>query len=247
MLTRGSTGRSSPCGLGPPVNRSVSLQFMRVYNFQSAEHSLNNVSLSRIRVSRFSDVNDPFELLAVNVGGRKDVRKHLAEWRTSLNSREGLLCFSSDWKNPVLWSHYAAKHRGICLGFDLDDTLAKRVRYQSDRFVAKFDKPSVSEFELDSALVDELRCTKYTHWEYESEVRVFVDLEGRARESGSYFFPFGDQLALREVILGPLCDIPIESVRSLVTAMHSGAVVRKARLAFKWFQVVPDERFEPAG
>lgn len=197
-------------------------------------------------MSRFSDVNDPFELLAVNVGGRKDVRKHLAEWRTSLNSRQGLLCFSEDWKNPVLWSHYAAKHGGICLGFNLDDKLGKRVTYQSDRFVANFDKPSVPDFELDPALVDALRCTNYKHWEYESEVRVFVDLEVRVKEAGSYFFPFGDQLALRELILGPLCDIPIESVRILVKAVHPNAVVRKARLAFKWFQVVPDERFEPA-
>jgi hypothetical protein len=219
---------------------------MRVYNFQSAEHSLSNVSLSRIRVSRFSDVNDPFELLAVNVGGRKDVLKHLQEWRTSLNSEQGLLCFSSGWQNPVLWSHYAAKHRGICLGFDLNDAIANKVKYQSDRFVAKFDKPSVSEFELDPKLVEALRCTKYKHWEYESEVRVFVELKHRCTEAGIYFYSFGQQLELREVILGPLCELPLESVKTLVTSLHSGVHVRKARLAFKWFEVVPDERFESA-
>lgn len=218
---------------------------MRVYNFQNSEHALSNIALGRIRVSRFSDVNDPFELLAVNVGGRRDVRKHLREWRTSLNAEQGLLCFSSHWKNPVLWSHYAAKHRGICLGFDLDDDLAVPVRYQSDRFVAKFDRKTVTEFELDPDLVDALRCTKYKHWEYESEVRVFVDLQDQSSESGSYFYPFGRKLRLREVILGPLCEIPVASARNLVGAIYPGAVVRKARLAFKWFQVVPDEQFEP--
>lgn len=218
----------------------------RVYHFQASEHALSNVALSRLRVSRFSDVNDPFELLAVNVGGHRDVRKHMQEWRTSLNTKEGLLCFSTDWQNPVLWSHYAAKHRGICLGFDLDPVIAKPVTYQSDRFVAKFDKRSVSDFELDAELVESLRCTKYKHWEYESEVRVFVDLASQCAEAGSYFYRFGAQLVLREVILGPLCDIPVDSVRTLVASLHPAAVVRKGRLAFKWFKVVPDERFDPS-
>jgi hypothetical protein len=219
---------------------------MRVYNFQSAENALSNVALSRMRVSRFSDVNDPFELLAVNVGGRKDVRAHLKEWRTSLNASKGLLCFSLDWKNPVLWSHYAAKHRGICLGYDLDDKLANRVAYESDRVVAQFDKPSVTDFSLDEKLVDVLLRTKYKHWEYESEVRVFVDLKKLAPESGSFFYACSKSLVLQEVILGPLCEIPIESVKALIAGLHPAAAVRKARLAFKWFQVVPDERFEPA-
>jgi len=30
----------------------------------------------------------------------------------------GLLSFSESWKSPVLWSDYAAGHKGICLGFE---------------------------------------------------------------------------------------------------------------------------------
>ncbi|MDE2257982.1 MAG: hypothetical protein KGK05_09510, partial [Xanthomonadaceae bacterium] len=84
-------------------------------------------------------------------------------------------------------------------------------------------------------------------WEYESEVRVFVDLAGRDEEHGSYFYPFSPKLQLREIILGPLCDIPLDSVRQLAVRTHPDLIVRKARLAFKWFKVVPDERYETGG
>jgi hypothetical protein len=83
------------------------------------------ISLQRLKVARIDDVNDPFELQAMNCM-RKDVRKAIADFRASQNEKIGLLCFSQAWKNPVLWSHYADRHRGICLGFDIDRTLAAR-------------------------------------------------------------------------------------------------------------------------
>lgn len=32
----------------------------------------------------------------------------------------GVSCFSSDFKNLLMWSHYGDEHRGICIGYDLD-------------------------------------------------------------------------------------------------------------------------------
>jgi hypothetical protein len=43
-----------------------------------------------------------------------------------------MLCFSRDWHNPVQWSHYADKHRGICLGFDVPDSLLVPVQYTKE-------------------------------------------------------------------------------------------------------------------
>ena len=33
----------------------------------------------------------------------------------------GILCFSLNWTSLLLWAHYADNHKGICLGFDLQD------------------------------------------------------------------------------------------------------------------------------
>jgi len=219
---------------------------MRVYQFLAAEDALSDVALRRIRISRFSEVNDPFELLAVNVGQSKDFRAAIREWRVDLDGSKGFLCFSRNWENPVLWSHYASKHHGICLGFDASDVHLREVTYASDRILARFPETGGMP-ELDEQFVLSLLCTKYEHWRYEDEVRMFVELDQKTIEEGSYFYYFSHQLALREVILGPLCRVPIDDVRHLVSRMYRSVVVRKARLAFKWFKVVPDERFEPRG
>jgi hypothetical protein len=71
-----------------------------------------------------------------------------------------------------------------------------------------------------------------------------LQLDEGTLEDGSYFYPFSNDLALREVILGPLCSLPVDPIRSLVNSTYQLVDVRKARLAFKWFKVVPDERFE---
>ena len=44
-----------------------------------------------------------------------------------------MLCFSFKWSNPVLWAHYADKHKGICLGFDVPDDNVQRVKYVDTR------------------------------------------------------------------------------------------------------------------
>jgi hypothetical protein len=47
-------GNSSPDG------------FKRVYYLTPAQFAISNVALQRIKVARFSDLNDPFELLGVD-------------------------------------------------------------------------------------------------------------------------------------------------------------------------------------
>ena len=44
--------------------------------------------------------------------------------------------------------------------------------------------------------------TKFRHWRYEKEMRVFVKLDPKAEIDGLYFADFTDQLSLAEVIVG---------------------------------------------
>ena len=36
-------------------------------------------------------------------------------------ARRGITCFSKDNANILMWSHYASNHKGVCLGFDIDE------------------------------------------------------------------------------------------------------------------------------
>ncbi len=216
---------------------------MRVFHFVSSQYALSDIALRRMKIARLGDLNDPFELFAANVGGRKQLRITLQSWKRALNDTKGLLCFSKNWKNPVLWSHYAAKHYGFCLGFDLNDDFAAEVKYSAKRIPFKFNgEPPAAHVDQELAL--DLLLTKSQDWSYEDEVRVFVDLDKHSVEGASYFYEFSKDLALREVILGPLCEISVKNIRNLIDTSYDSVDVIKARLAYKWFEIVPDKRFK---
>lgn len=211
---------------------------MRVFHLTHAEHALSDIALRRLKIARIADLNDPFELLAANLGGNKPLRRRIRVWRQELHKTTGLLCFSRDWYSPVLWSHYADKHRGICLGFELSDSSAQPVDYVEGRLRVPPNFPTAQP-DLDEPFVRQLLKTKFLHWKYENEVRVFIGLDKRTIERGLYFFPFSDDLKLTEVILGPLCELPLDTVRTFVRGTYPDAIVIRARLGFKRFQVVP--------
>ena len=228
---------SAPVVPPPPLDR------IRLYHITSAEHAITNIERSRMKIARFSDLNDPFELTAISFRD-KSIRKIVLEFKKTYDSHTGLLCFSADWTNPVLWSHYGSKHRGICLGFDLKRSHVQKVEYEAERIPTKLRQPEHS-MKVDDKLKDLLLRTKFKHWEYEDEYRVFVSLAKADREGALHFHSFCEHLELAEVILGPRCSVSLKSVKQLTQDKHPHVVTFKARPAFKFFKVVPDKRTVP--
>ena len=212
---------------------------MRVYYLTGAQLALSNVALRRIKISRFSDLNDPFELLAVDLSNREH-RAAFRKTKEQLNENRGLLCFSKSWSNPLLWGHYAEKHMGICLGFDVPDRLLAPVIYAEHPMKIRID-PRTNQPKLTEQVMNRLLRTKFADWKYEDEVRLFVGLDQDTIESGCYFYSFSDDLVLREIILGPRCEIPIVGVRNLVANFEDRVRVLKSRIAFGSFRVVKNK------
>ena len=77
------------------------------------------------------------------------------------NNEMGLLCFSRNWTHPLLWSHYASKHEGICLGFDLKrGSELQEVQYEDKRPRVKIDTGKDAQ-SISTGLQDLLLRTKY--------------------------------------------------------------------------------------
>lgn len=211
---------------------------MRVYHLLSAQFGINNIALSRIKISRYDDLNDPFELLAGELS-EKELRHAVLAMKKDFNETKGLISFSRSWENPVLWSHYAEKHHGMALGFDIPDNYASEVHYCLDRIPVEYiggDKRNG----IETTYVDKIISTKYKHWEYESEIRMYVGLDEGICEGGLYFLPFSKELKLREVILGHSCPMTIDKIKVLIKELHPKSKVIKSRLDFKSFRVVSD-------
>lgn len=218
-------------------------EFVRVYHLMPAEYALAAISLGRLKVARLSDINDPFELLALGLKGTHR-RQVMRDFKDALDKKMGILSFSGNWVSPVLWSHYANRHRGICLGFDLRKAKAERVSYEDERIRQELDGDKHS-LHLKREQEILLRRTKYAHWKYEEEQRLFVELSKAACEGSLHFWSFDDDLLLREIILGVSCLLPLENVRGLVASRYPDVMTYRARLAVKSFGIVPDERTVP--
>jgi hypothetical protein len=221
--------------------------FVRAYHLTKLEHATTDIRSPRLKVATFSDANDPFELLALNLRGseNRSARKALKEFKESQGTQIGMLCFSRSWENPVLWSHYAEGHKGVCLGFDVAEDVLDEVEYADALLTARLgDEDDASSIPAD--LQDLLFLTKFRHWEYENELRRFVALSEAEQDRGLFFWPFDEHMRLREVILGHLCPAShLQSIRDLVRNTNADAVVSKARLSFGSFKVRPNQRYQP--
>jgi len=206
---------------------------MRVYHFLSARNALDDLKRRQIKLSKIDELNDPFELWC-SAQEDKATRAALRRSKNEMAQFYGVLCFSRRWHNPVLWSHYADSHRGICLGFEVDDRFFKRVSYVNKR--------TPLHLPLTEKKVKQILFSKYRDWSYEEEFRGWCRLEERDPSSGHYFYSFDEKVQLREVIAGPLCDTTRGTIVAALGGYEGHIHPIKTRLAFRTFHVVEDRR-----
>jgi hypothetical protein len=198
---------------------------MRVYKFLNSEFAMKDIWERRMKISEISDLNDPFELIPCDLSDPRHLYAVLAT-RDEMTRNRGLLCFSCSWTNPLLWAHYSDKHRGMCLGFDIPDDVARAVDYVDERL--PWEQPT-QEF------MTKLLWTKFAPWRYEAEVRAFVTRE--EQEDERYFFHFGDKLKLIEVIVGHRCCVERGEISAAMASYPEPIPIKKARLSRTSFDV----------
>jgi DUF2971 family protein len=210
---------------------------LRLYHFVNAAYGLDNIRHRRLKISRLDELNDPFEMIAAT---QSDPRTRLAArlLKEVVGAKLGILCFSRSWTNPVQWSHYADRHRGVCLGFDVDDSVAMPIRYVSKRIPADAVMDRATPDAEVRRIAGALATTKYSHWRYEREVRCWHPLPERAPANGLAFAPFSRQMRLVRVIIGCQSVITRDEARSALGALSSEVELVNTRLAFRTFRVV---------
>jgi hypothetical protein len=220
----------------PEIENVFSEGVRKLYHFTSADHALDDLRNRRLKIAQFDDLNDPFELRSVDLSGAGHAAA-LDQFKAETARDYGLLCFSEEWNNILLWSHYADQHRGVCLGFDVSGSSDSfgHVEYTPNRM--PFPKT------LDQFFMWDLLRTKFKRWEYEKEWRVFTRLEdGKWNECAGrllYFLDFSRDLVLREVILGVGSKVLPCEVREAVRDYpdRKGIEIRRVRLSAAAFEL----------
>ncbi|MYN16382.1 DUF2971 domain-containing protein [Rugamonas sp. FT107W] len=213
---------------------------MRVWHFVNEQYGLENIRRRRLKIATLNELNDPFDFLGVNLGD-DNLRRAFRVMKDELAQNRGILCFSRDWTNPVQWSHYADKHKGLCLGFEIPDELLGAVSYSRKRLVVETEALR-SPRALPPDIVTKLLFTKYSHWRYENEVRCFVNLDERDADSGLYFADFADNLELSAVVVGAQSSVSRKDLSLALGDLQKSVKTVKARLAFSTFKVVQQRK-----
>lgn len=113
----------------------------------------------------------------LNAEKRADIEKTAKEYLDS-NQNMGILSLSEQPLSILMWSHYAANHKGVCVGFernstnDLGEDDACRPVFYSDFYP----KPRFSQLlAADGTLTHDLFYTKAREWAYEKEWRLLKE------------------------------------------------------------------------
>jgi hypothetical protein len=197
----------------------------RLYHFTTARYALDDLRNRRLKIAQFNDLNDPFELKSVDLSVPGDAFA-FDRFIEEMAPRFGLLCFSENWKDVLQWSHYADRHKGICLGFDVSGSADKfgNVRYEPR-------KGPLPE-KRDELFMWDLLRTKFAAWHQEREWRVFIELKEATSIDGRdlYFKEFDHNLVLRDVLLGAANGNEVSEVRAAIGGSVDAEGLRIARV-----------------
>jgi hypothetical protein len=194
----------------------------------------------RLKIARFSGLNDPFDFLGIGLDYPSQ-RHTIRQMKDLLEPSVGLLCMSTTWQEPLLWGHYADKHKGICLGFDVDGRTWRKVNYVDVRpRLEDFKKKFVAD--LTTRDIYRISTTKFKAWAYEAEYRRFIQLRTPDLVTGLYFRKFSKAMRLAEVIVGDRCTATREQITRLCEHNGGNIALKKARPAFNTFEVVEQKR-----
>ncbi len=144
---------------------------------------------------------------------RRDIEAHVREGF----GKRGVLSLATRWDCPLMWSHYADEHRGICIGYKTEDhrcAVLRPVNYDSTRYLQVselIDWLIDGSIEAKRKIFDQFFFAKARQWKYEKEWRAVMDTSGAAPR------PF----RLSSVHFGLRCDpAVITAVVKLLAGQH---------------------------
>lgn len=261
---------------------------MRVYHFIDTRYGLQVLLERRLKIARAHELNDPFEFMGMDVS-EDALREAMEIMKDHYNQTLGILCFSKRWDDPVQWAHYADRHRGLCLGFEIPDkhltkvnyvdkplsvdglltrtrnlldklrdemddyvvglaTSAEDARIRQKEFIHKVAPGRIHEDTLSDkqglALMENNLSTKFSHWRYEDEYRLFIPLDdGNEDDDDPHYLGFSDEFCrLSDVLIGVRSWLTPAQVKTTLGEMADNVDVSTVRPADSEFAMVIDRR-----
>jgi hypothetical protein len=158
-------------------------------------------------IARFSHLIDPSVLSVIQkeltLSSDERISKLFKDilWKREFSSA-GISCFSEEFDNLLMWSHYSKSHTGACIGVDLRYMYG----YLRERIPALIKVKYTDEFEKKDYFINTkdslINCfrTKSALWHYEKEIRIVL-FQLIFNQDNRCLIPFGKEI-ISTVYLG---------------------------------------------
>jgi len=161
-------------------------------------NSLYEISTSSFYLSKPEDFNDPFdcdffwkehsnedkkdhvlffgnEISEISLGELETAKSLFEKDLAKEVSNLGVTCFTTDPCNPLMWSHYADGHKGLCIEYKREGILRseefKRVKYDRDKKLVWNSLDLGKDLARLNDFFDDVVFRKLSYWAYEKEWR----------------------------------------------------------------------------
>ena len=202
-----------------------------LYKYMSAKHLIENLQKNWIKVTTDKDVNDPFEFAPFSYEG--DIQKEtLKRCRDKLVANNGIISFVKKWDHPLMWSHYADNHRGVCLGYEvlkwgnIDDVIYSDGNMLLPAVFENNDQQLPMQYQ-------DLMLTKSSEWRYEEEVRHVVSLKECCQKDVAdrpfYFYKTQTKYRLSEITLGMNCNKNLKKYPKALSKLNGTVEIFEAK------------------
>lgn len=163
-----------------------------IYTFSSLEYfdDLMEGSLWFAPTRTYNDIHESTIFARPDeIGDSESVFKAEALIKAWLNSQV-VKCFTLDPLNPLMWAHYADNHKGICVGYKLENFKNSfdyiPIRYSSSPPLSVVSSNPTTE-QIYLLALDTL-MTKSLDWAYEKEFRVYMKNSEISEKGGGLIY-----------------------------------------------------------
>ena len=149
----------------------MTVPIYRMFWYRSRENFAKHIDdylQGKIHFSSWQNVNDPMEGYFTYFPQHDEIGELIME-----KNKYKICCFSRNYSNYLLWSHYAKDHKGVCLEYEFDTAFFPR---RITRRVIKYKKviPQFDRNEPIDKQAVQLLTHKLNFWRYEEEVRLLL-------------------------------------------------------------------------
>lgn len=195
---------------------------------------INLLKDGSLKFSKSSEFNDPFDCFPsvfweAPVGRIPHFvadRMHRAR-QNAMSQYVGISCFTSHPDKMLMWSHYGDQHKGVCIGFDTDDLVAK-IGNNSEGHPMCSTFKKVEYTNMRPRRNDESSFYKKSmEWQYEDEYRLVSICQPGVPEwgPGVWNVPVS---SIKEIILGARMSAELESkIVKFVLSNNPGMTLKK--------------------